>query len=127
MPFHEVRDRAAEMRRAERHRRIDPQQPARLRLQPRHRAVGLLKVRQDSDAALVIGLAVLGRAGAAGGAQQKLSAQLLLQLDHVFAHRRAGEPHFPGRGREAAVLHHPGEGRDAGQLVHDRLPMIVCP
>ena len=118
VPLHEVRDRAAEVERAERHRRIDAQEPARLRLQPRHREVGLLEIGQYGDAALVIGLAVLGRAGAARGADEKLDAEFLLELDHVFAHRRAGQPQFPGGGRKAAVLHHPGEGPDAGQLVH---------
>ena len=94
-------------------------------LQARHREIGFLEIGQDGDAALVIGLPVLGRAGAAGGADQKLRAELLLQLDHVFAHGRARQAQLPRRGREAAVLHHPGEGPDAGQLVHGVGPEIV--
>ena len=86
---HEVGDRAAEMERAERHRGVDPQNAARLGLQARHREIGFLQIGEDRGATLEIGLAVLGRRGAAGGTEQQLDPEILLEVDDVFAHRRA--------------------------------------
>ena len=87
--LHEVGDAAAEMQRAERHRRVDAQQAARLRLQTRNGKVGFFEIGEDGEAALVIGLPVLGRAGAARRADEQLHPERLLEIDHVFAHRGA--------------------------------------
>jgi hypothetical protein len=89
-----------------------------LGLQARGREIGVFQVGENRKAALVIGLAVLGRGHAAGGAGKKLRPELLLQLHDVFAHGRAGQAQIPGSCGEAIVLHHLGEGADAGQLVH---------
>jgi hypothetical protein len=75
--------------RTERHRRVDAQHAARLGLQPRHRKIGFFQVGEDGDAALVIRLPVLGRAGAARGADEQLHPEVALQIDHIFAHGRA--------------------------------------
>ena len=116
--LHQVRDGGPEVQRTERHRRVDAQHAARLGLQPRHRTIGFFQVGEDGDAALVIRLPVLGRAGAARGADEQLHPEVSFEIDHVFAYGRARQAQLPRRSGKAAVLHHSREGLDAGQLVH---------
>ena len=84
--FHEIGYSSREMQRAKRHRSVDPQQSTHLGLRSRRREIGFLQVGQNRKAALVIGLTVLGRGHAAGGAGKELDPKLLLQLDDVLAH-----------------------------------------
>jgi hypothetical protein len=58
----------------------------------RHREIGFLEVGQDRHRALVIGAAVFGGHGASGRPVEELNPELLLEIDHVLAHRRAREP-----------------------------------
>ena len=62
---HELGDRVAEIEDAERHRRVDLEDAARLVVQPRDLDFRLLDVGEDRHAALVIGEARLGRASRA--------------------------------------------------------------
>ena len=48
--LHELGDHRSELDRAERHRGIDAQQPARRRLQLRHRVIGGIEVGEDASA-----------------------------------------------------------------------------
>jgi hypothetical protein len=49
---------------------------------------------------------------------QQLDAEVVLEVDDVFAHSRARQMQLAGGGSKAAVLHDLGEGLDAGELVH---------
>src|SRR4051812_14568869 len=60
---------------------------SRLSLEPSDRKVSLLQAGQDFDTAFVISLPILGRAGATGRSNQKLRAEFLLQVDHIFTDR----------------------------------------
>jgi hypothetical protein len=80
------------MQRPERHRRVDAQEAARLDLQAADEEIGLLKIGQYGEAALVVGLPILGRAGAARRAVEELHTEIRLEVDDIFADRGAGQP-----------------------------------
>ena len=68
---------APEMQRTERHGCVDAQHAAGLGLQTRNRKIGFFQVGEDGDAALVVSLPVLGRAGAARRADEQLHPERL--------------------------------------------------
>ena len=90
--FHELGEHRPEPHRAERHRCIDAQQPARRRLGLRHRLIGGLDLREDHDRTLEILLTVLCRTRTPRGPVQELHAEALLEVSDIFADRRARQP-----------------------------------
>ena len=85
---HELRDRIAEIHGAERHRRVDAQNPARLVVQPRHLRFGLFHLRKDGVAALEVGEPRLGGRHAPRRPVQQAGAERLLELHDRLADRR---------------------------------------
>ena len=79
----------------------------------------LVEFGQGFDAALVIGLAVLAQALAAGAAVEQAHAELLFEPGDALADGRAGHPEAVGGDRETAGLGRLDEGDDAEQTVVD--------
>ena len=115
---HEFGDGRPEIERAERHRRVDLQQPFRLVVQPRDRALGGFDIGEDADNTLVIGAAGLRRSDASRGAVQQSHAEKLLQFSDSLAHGGACQAHPPRSLGIAAGRNHAGKGVHGVKLVH---------
>ena len=112
----EVGHHLAEEGRAEGDRRGDAEEALRGGARGRHGGVGLLGLGDDPRAALVVGLAQLGRLDGARGALEQAYAELRLELGDLAAHRRLGLPQHARRAGEAPVLHDPGEDDHAVEI-----------
>ena len=75
-----------------------------------------LEVGEDRGGALVIGLADVGRLGAAGAAGEQARAELLLEPGDAARQDRLGQPHPLGGAGEGAGLDHPHEGEDVDEI-----------
>ena len=75
-----------------------------------------LELGEDVGGALIIGLADVGRLGAAGAAGQQPRAELLLEPGDPARQHRLGQAHPLGGAGEGAGLRHPHEGEDVEQV-----------
>ncbi len=99
-------------------RRIEAQRTARGPLQSLGNLIGILYVRQNLQAALVVGMADFGQAHTPGAAVEEPDTEPLLERlnvgrDHAWRHAQR-----PRRRGKAAALDHLHEGGHAGHAVH---------
>src|SRR5215831_1732851 len=112
---HEIRDQGAKLDRAERHRRIHPQETAWGRSQMRGRLICRIKVGQDCDRALEISSSVLSRTCTPGRPIEQLNAEIVLEIGDIFADGGAREPQLSAGFGEASKF---DESPKARELVH---------
>ena len=75
-----------------------------------------LEIGEDRGGALIIGLADVGRLGAARGAGEQARAEPLLEPGDPAREDRLGKAHPFGGAGEGAGLDHPHEGEDVDQV-----------
>ena len=111
----------AELMRKKRCDAAQPQRSAETDGQRAHRRLCLVQLGHHSGAPFEITGAGIRQRQAAGGADQKLGFEPVLQLLHAFGDDRFGDAESAGGGHEAAALDHANEHANPGQLVHDLL------
>ena len=112
----ELGQRRREIGDAEGERRGEPDRPGDLGHRLGDHLLRGLELGEDLGGAGIIGLADVGRLGAARGAGQQAGAELLLEPRDPARQHRLGKPHPLGGAGEGAGLDHPDEGEDVDQV-----------
>ena len=97
-------------------RRGQPDRPGDLGHRLGHHLLRRLELGEDVGGARIIGLADVGRLGAARGAGEQPRAELLLEPGDAAGQDRLGQAHPLGGAGEGAGLDHPDEGEDVDQV-----------
>ena len=112
----EFGERRREMGDAEGERRGQADRPGDLGHRLGDHLLRRFEIGEDGGGARIIGLADVGRLGAARGAGQQARAELLLEPGDAAREDRLGEPHPLGGAGEGAGLDHPHEGEDVDEV-----------
>ena len=100
------------------HRRVESQRAARRRLQGLGDPVGILDLREDLQAALIVNLTCLGQAHPARAAVEQANPEPLLEEAHMRRRHARGYAEGSRRGGKALALDHLHEGGHARHPVH---------